>query len=252
MRSINLCLFTKFGVLFLLIGSAAAGTPAQNLWLDTIPAEQVGCVKGQGKIESVDFGKSLRENARAAGAIEIGYPFLTKANPIGNEDGSMDWEACAIYKGPLQTTSGFEEQTLSASPGAFNLCEGTDVKKCSDALVAWIRTKNPDFHTLPRLIPLFAYSNGKLEATKQSVSTLVSQTFPISGDETASKVPEPAGGLDEQLYGPPSQPRQPRPLLTSQLPAPLDIAKKGGEQHYNAILAFVAVSEAQKTALGAP
>jgi hypothetical protein len=80
----------------------------------------------------------------------------------------------------------------------------------------------------------------------------VSQTFLISGDDTASKVPDPETELDKQLYGQVAQPRQPRPLLAkSQFPLP-SYTKKGGEKDYNAILVFVPLSETQRAALGKP
>jgi hypothetical protein len=119
--------------------------------------------------------------------------------------------------------------------------------------VSWIKAKSPDFNSLTRIIPLFDFSSDKLQTTKQSVNTLVSQTFLISGDETASNVPVPETELDKQLYGQAAQPRQSRPLLDpSQFPPLPNITKKGGEKNYNAILVFVAISEAQRAALGAP
>jgi hypothetical protein len=132
------------------------------------------------------------------------------------------------------------------------LCEGTDVKACSDALVAWIKTKVPDFNTPTRVIPLIEYSAEKLDATKQSVSELMMQTFLIKGDDTASRVPDPVTELDQQLYGQPTQPRQPRHLITSQFPPPRDITTKGGEKSYTGVLVYVPVSDAQKTLLGTP
>jgi hypothetical protein len=246
MHSIIACLSARLVLSFVFIGSAVCADAAQTFWLDTIAQQETGCVKGTGKLEGVDFGQLLRDNAKAAGATEVGYAFLTKANPDGT-----DWEACAVYKGAAQQTGGLHKQVVPASPGAFTLCEGTDAKQCSDALVAWIKAKSPDFNTLPRIIPLFGYSADKLDTTKQSVNTLILQTFPISADETASKVPEPATELDRQLYGTVAQLRQPRPLLTSPVPSLPNVARKGGEQRYNAILVFVPISEAQKAALGA-
>jgi hypothetical protein len=238
--SVVLCFFTS-----------ALPALAQNPWLGVIPQQLVGCITGQGTVESVDFAKLLRDRAKSAGAIEIGHPFLTKVG-TGTANGASGWEACAIYKGSAQATSSFEQQTLPASSGAFNLCEGTDAKTCSDGLVSWIKAKSPDFDSLTRMIPLFAYSTDKLDATKQSVNILVSQTLLITGDETPSKVPDPETELDKQLYGPATQLRQPRQLLDkSQYPLP-DFTKKGGEKHYNAILVFAPISEAQRTALGTP
>jgi hypothetical protein len=226
---------------------------AQNLWLDTIPQQQVGCVMGRSTIESGDFAKLLRDGAESAGATELGDPFLTRAKPIGDANGAMDWEACAVYKGQVQAAAGFQAQIVPPSSGAFNLCEGTDVRACSDALVMWIKAKSPDFNALTRMIPLFGYSNDKLERTKQSATTLVSQTFLISGDSTPSSVPEPETELDKQLYGRAVQPRQLRRLLDPSQVAPLpNITKRGGEKHYNAIIVFVAISEAQKAALMTP
>lgn len=178
---------------------------------------------------------------------------MTKGNPTGSAKGATDWEACAVYKGSAEGTTGFQQQTLPASPGAFNLCEGTDAKTCSDGLVSWIKAKSPDFNSLTRIIPLFEYSNDKLATTKQSVNTLVSQTFLISGDDTASNVPEPETELDKQLYGQAAQSRQPRRLLdSSQFPPLPNVTKKGGEKNYNAILVFVPISETQRAALGTP
>jgi hypothetical protein len=251
MRSINKSI-AQFSLLFCFV-AIAPPAQAQNLWLDAIPQQQVGCVKGQGAIQSIDFAELLRKNAKDAGATEIGHPFLTKVNPTGNADGATDWEACALYKGSAQPTPSFLVRTLPATPGAFNLCEGTNAKACSDGLVSWIKAKSPDFDSLTRIIPLFKYSSEKLETTKQSLNDLVSQTFLISGDDAASKVPDPATELDKQLYGQVAQPRQPRPLLDrSQFPPLADYTKKGGEKDYNAILVFVPLSETQRAALGKP
>ena len=187
-----------FGASILLLCIGSGGTPpfAQNNWLGTIPKEEVGCIRSQGKIETIDLGKLLRDNAKAAGVVEVGYPILTGTNPTENSDGTTDLAACALYKGSVHATSGFQLRLLPASPGAFALCEGTDTKACSDSVLTWIRAKSPQFNALPRLIPLFGYSTDKLDATNQAVNSLISQTFPISGDETASKVPEPATDLD--------------------------------------------------------
>jgi hypothetical protein len=251
MRSIDTTILRlSFALCFL---TSTRPALAQTPWLGVIPQQQVGCTTGQGTVESIDFAKLLRDRGKSAGAIEIGHPFLTKVASTGIANGASNWEACAIYKGSAQATSSFEQKTLPASSAAFTLCEGTEAKTCSDGLVSWIKTKSPDFDSLTKMIPLFAYSSDKLDATKQSVNTLVSQTFLITGDDTPSKVPDPETELDKQLYGPATQPRQPRQLLDkSQFPPLPDFTKKGGEKHYNAILVFVPISEAQRAALEAP
>src|SRR5437868_5148832 len=102
MHSIDRAIFRLSIVLCFL--ACAIPALAQNPWLDAIPQQQVGCITGQGTVENVDFAKLLRDDAKNAGAVEIGNPFLTKAD-------STDWEACAMYKGAAQSTSSFQQKT---------------------------------------------------------------------------------------------------------------------------------------------
>ena len=178
MRSIVTSKFIRIWfILFLLFKAGESLALAQDHWIDAIPEQNVGCVTGQGKIESIDFGIILRDNAKNAKATETGFPFLTKADPTGDASGSVDWEGCVILKGPAQSTNGFQQKTIPASPAAFKVCNGTDAKACSDSLVAWIKTKVPGFPSLTRVVPLFDYSDAKLQETKQSANSLITKTF---------------------------------------------------------------------------
>jgi hypothetical protein len=229
----------------LMLGLASLAAEAQSLWSDTIPGLQVGCVHGEGSIEQADIGGRLRIMAKAAGATEVGIPFIDGVTSVP----SKSWGACAVFKGPAHPTSNFEIRTLKESAGEFCASSDTDVSICSMKLVTLLRTKFPGLDFPQRVLFLFDYSDDKLPDLKASLARLITRTWPLSTDLPPQALPKPNSELDKQLLG---LSMEPRSLLSTPYPPRVPNPAAGGNQTYSGVLVFVPLTVSQKTKLEAP
>ena len=239
-------------VLGLLVGASIAFCPmpmaAQAWWLDTVPSMRVGCVSGQGSLNGTDFTKLLSGAAKAGGATDIGFPYLTSLGSTPGGASSLPWKTCALVKGPVQSQGDLTVEDTTASSAAFLACAGTDSVQCSAQLLTSLKAKLPDFSGIARIEPFWNVAADQLASVKPMIQQLLNQTFPLAA-QAANSSTRTIEGIDQQLKG---TNMTPRPLLTDSAVVGASVPTPGGNQPPTGLLVYFVLSPAQQATLTAP